>query len=253
MDLASVIRDVRVDKNEIAVLWLGQAGFLLKDEDGRQLVVDPYLTDCGERKKGFKRISPKLLSPTDLEPDYYLITHAHFDHLDYDAVPIVASCPKTIFCGPASCIEQLRKDEISEERCMTVKPGDKVLLDGIKVTVVEADHGIMAPDAVGYVVEMGGHTIYFTGDTCYHEDYNREVAKLEPDIAMLCINGKFGNMNAEEGARTALEIGVKVAIPCHFWTFIEHGGNPRRFVEYINEHDAGCRPMCMRHGEMVIL
>ena len=253
MDLATKIRDTRVRENELAICWVGQAGFVLKDSEGRQLAIDLYLTDCGERKRGFKRISPKLLSPTEIDPNYYLITHQHFDHLDYDAIPIIASSQKTVFCGPASCIEQLREDEIKEEQCILMKPGDIVLFEGVKVTAVKADHGIMAPDALGYVVEMGGHCIFFAGDTCYHKENNEFVSQYRPDVAVVCINGQFGNMDAREGAQAAIDAGAKIAIPCHFWTFVEHRGDPLVFVNYLEENSESCKPQCMQQGEVMVV
>lgn len=253
MNLAAAIRQVRIRDDELAVFWIGQAGFILVDSTGRKLAIDLYLTDCGERFRGFKRLSPKLLSPTELEPDYYLITHTHFDHLDYDAIPIIAAGKKTIFCGPTSCIEELRRDNIREEQCILLDPGDKVLFDGVKVTAVEADHGRMATDAVGFIVEMGKHCIYFAGDTCYLPQNNQLIAKYEPDIAVVCINGQFGNMDAYDGAKTAIEVGAKLAIPCHFWTFAEHEGNPKAFVEYLEKNSETCKAKCMCHGEMLIV
>jgi len=253
MNLAEAIRTARIRSGELAIFWIGQAGFILVDSAGRVLAIDLYLTDCGERIKGFKRLSPKMLSPTELRPDYYLITHQHFDHLDYDAIPIIASDRNTVFCGPPSCIEALRKDDIQEEQCIVMNPGDKVLFDGVKVTAVAADHGGMVPDAVGYVVEMGGHSIYFSGDTSYRPTNNQTVAKLEPDIAVVCINGQFGNMDALEGAKTVIDVGAKRAIPCHFWTFAEHGGNPKEFMEYLTQHSMTCIPKCMCYGEMLVV
>lgn len=253
MDLATLIRDTRVRDNELAIFWVGQAGFILKDSEDRQLAIDLYLTDCGERKRGFKRISPKLLAPTEVAPNYYLITHSHFDHLDYDAIPLIASSQKTVFCGPESCIDQLREDEIREEQCILMKPGDIVLFEGVKVTAVKADHGVMAPDAIGYVVEMGGHCVFFAGDTCYRKDNNEVVSQYKPEVAVVCINGEFGNMDAREGAQAAIDAGAKIAIPCHFWTFVEHRGDPKAFAEYLEEHGQDCKAQFMQQGEVLII
>ncbi|MDO4621435.1 MAG: MBL fold metallo-hydrolase [Eubacteriales bacterium] len=250
MGLANDIASTWVNEGELAIFWLGQAGFLLKDSSGRQLVIDPYLSDYGERMRGFKRISPKLISPSDLKPDYYLISHHHFDHLDYDSVPIIASCKKTLFTAPASCVEELRKMGIREEQYIEVEPGSRLLLGDIIVDVVDADHGTMAPDAIGYIVEMGGHRIYFSCDTSYREDIFSVVKELHPDIAVVCINGQFGNMNAEEGAKAAAFVGADLAIPCHYWTFLEHCGcNPADFSKTMKKLDTDCKAVPMRHGE----
>jgi L-ascorbate 6-phosphate lactonase len=100
MNLADEIRSLSVRPGDLAVCWLGQAGFLLKDTAGNLLAIDPYLTNCGERIRGFKRLSPMLLPPEEFMPRYQIITHLHFDHFDYDAIPIIARhSPQTLFLG----------------------------------------------------------------------------------------------------------------------------------------------------------
>ena len=109
MSLAENIRRTGVLPGELAVCWLGQAGFLLKDCQGKVLVIDPYLSNCGEQMRGFKRLSPILLAPEELTPDYYLITHLHFDHFDYETVPkILERGTSPLFLGPSSCREKLK-------------------------------------------------------------------------------------------------------------------------------------------------
>ena len=53
MELAEKFRHLKISPGELAVCWLGQAGFLLKDSCENKLVIDPYLTNCGERLRGF--------------------------------------------------------------------------------------------------------------------------------------------------------------------------------------------------------
>ena len=250
MELAEKLKKIQVMPGELAVCWLGQAGFYLKDEYNTGFVIDPYLTDCGERIKGFKRISPMLIQPSELEADYYCITHTHFDHFDYDAIPEVEAHSHPVFLGPESCMAELEKFKIPKDRRRLLRIGSCEELDTIKIRAVRADHGALSPDAVGILLEMGGHCLYFTGDSAYHEEWNREIASYHPDIACISINGMYGNMNAVQGGKTALETRVQTAIPCHFWTFAEHGGSPLLFCEYIDEISTKCRPLCMRHGEV---
>ena len=107
--------------------------------------------------------------------------------------------------------------------------------------------GTMAPDAIGVLLEMGGHRLYFSGDTAFHEELFCGVAKFQPEIVFMSVNGKFGNMNAEEGARAAELTGARYAVPCHCWTFAEHGGDPGLFCECLR--GGRCVPVCFRQGE----
>lgn len=253
MTLAQELEHLDMKKGELAICWLGQAGFFIKDDQGHTFVLDPYLTNCGERMRGFKRLSPMLLNPSELKPNYYLTTHIHFDHFDFDAIPIVAqNSPQTHFLGPTTCVEQLRAMGIAPERITMVNRGDTFEDKIIKVHGILADHGIMAPDAIGVLLEMGGHRLYFSGDTAFHEDLFRTVAVFAPEVAVMSVNGEFGNMNAQEGAQAALLTGAQAAIPCHFWTFIEHGGHPKTFFDILHASKR-CTPMFFRHGEIQVL
>ena len=248
MNLAEEIRRAQVPQGSLMICWLGQAGYLLKDSCGRTLVIDPYLTNCGERIRGFKRLSPMLLAPEELAPDYYVITHTHFDHLDYDAIPVVKErSPKTQFFGPTSCLNELAEMGVDQHRCHRLDRGMRFEDRHVLLEATYADHGTMAPDAIGVLLEMGGRRLYFSGDTAFHEDLFCGVANFRPEIVFLSVNGKFGNMNGEEGARAAERTGARYAVPCHCWTFAEHGGDPGVFCDGLRDRD--CIPICFRQGE----
>lgn len=250
MNLAEEIRETQVPPDHLGICWLGQAGFLLKAPDGTTMVLDPYLTECGERIRGFKRLSPMLIAPEELSADYYVTSHLHFDHFDYDAIPIVAQhAKKTLFLGPGSCQEKFIEMGIPVHRCRRLDRGERYQDNRILIQAVLADHGSMAPDAIGILMEFAGHRLYFSGDTSFRRELLLDVKQFGPDIAVLSVNGAFGNMNAEEGAAAAELTGAKYAIPCHFWTFMEHGGLPGDFCEKLLQR-GGCQPLCFRQGEI---
>lgn len=250
MNLAEEIRKTQVPAGHLGICWLGQAGFLLKDPKGTTMVLDPYLTECGERIRGFKRLSPMLISPQELPADYYVTSHLHFDHFDYDAIPVVARhSSKTLFLGPTSCQEKFVEMGIPAHRCIRLDRGECYQDERILIRAVLADHGTMAPDAIGILVEFAGYRLYFSGDTAFHRELFLEVKDFKPDIAILSVNGAFGNMNAIEGAAAAELTGVKFAVPCHFWTFMEHGGLPEEFCRQLLERGS-CQPLCFRQGEI---
>ena len=253
MSLAENIRRTGVLPGELAVCWLGQAGFLLKDCQGKVLVIDPYLSNCGEQMRGFKRLSPILLAPEELTPDYYLITHLHFDHFDYETVPkILERGTSPLFLGPSSCREKLLELGAPSGQCVRLDRGESYRDTAVSIRAVTADHGTMAPDAIGVLLERGGYRLYFSGDTAYREDIFQAAAAFRPDMAMLSVNGRFGNMNAQEGARAAALCGAKYAVPCHFWTFAEHGGDPGDFCRHVQSGGRAV-PLCFCQGEIRIL
>lgn len=250
MGVIENIQNCVVPQGALAIFWLGQAGFLFKDAQGTTVAIDPYLTNCGEAMRGFKRISPMLIDPATFAPDYYIVSHIHFDHFDFEAIPLVAAQGKTHFIGPSSCMAELEKMGITNRTELNVD--QSVELGNVHIRAVDADHGKMAPDAIGVMVELGGHKIYFAGDTCFHETWFEAYAQMQPAVAILPINGAFGNMNAREAAAAAQILGAPVVIPCHFWTFSEHGGDVQTFRNLVAEIP-DCQAMMFHQGEGVLL
>ncbi len=63
------IADLKVQKGSVAVVWLGQAGYLLKTPAGTIVMIDPYLSDWAGTQWGLQRrypapIDPRASSPT---------------------------------------------------------------------------------------------------------------------------------------------------------------------------------------------
>lgn len=247
-DLSSIC----IPKGEAAICWLGQAGFWVKDADGTTFVIDPYLSDCGMRIRGFRRLSAQFFTLDMLKPDYYCITHTHFDHFDYDTVPLALSQTQCRFAGPTSCQQELEKLGVPAARRTLLNVGDCDDFRGLHLEAVRADHGTMAPDAIGVLLRVGRHTLYFSGDTAYHPEWNAQIRTKKPNIGFLSMNGAFGNMDAHQAANTAAELGLSIAIPCHFWTFAEHGGDPFAFVSELRNRFPACTPRPMRQGEVWI-
>src|ERR1700681_1797123 len=56
--LAETIAQRKVNPGQLAVYWLGQAGFAFKSSSNEVVYIDPYFSDVVERLVGFKRMMP---------------------------------------------------------------------------------------------------------------------------------------------------------------------------------------------------
>jgi L-ascorbate 6-phosphate lactonase len=139
---------------------------------------------------------------------------------------------------------------IKKERVSLLGCGTEITEKNIMIKAVFADHGRLAPEAIGILLNINGIKLYFSGDTAYRPEMIKDVIDFAPDIAILSVNGKFGNLNSEEGAKLASDIGAKIAIPCHYWMFKEHGGDPQLFEEEMKKHSPQCLTKFMCQGEM---
>jgi L-ascorbate 6-phosphate lactonase len=115
------------------------------------------------------------------------------------------------------------------------------------------DHGELAPDALGLLLTMGGKRIYIMGDTAYRPDLLENPEIQGVDLLILPINGAFGNLNEEQAARVIAALKPALAIPCHFWNFAEHGGDPGKFQKEMAEIAPESAYRLMRQGEGMLL
>ena len=214
----------------IHLYWLGQAGFLIKNSIGKVILIDAYLSDYVEKTDGNHRLMMAVAEPEELHPNVILASHEHADHLDMDSLPALMADSAHLYCCKAShriCMEA----GFDPAQVTGMQIGDKVQQDGFSVEAVWADHGDSAPDALGFWIVTEGVRIYFTGDTSYQSCRMQPVTNREMDLLIAPINGEFGNMNERDAAMLAQQAQPRLTIPCHFWTFAHHHGDPGHFQD----------------------
>jgi L-ascorbate 6-phosphate lactonase len=229
--LSREIQASEVPEASVRMWWLGQAGFAFKTPAGRIVYADPYLSDAVQRLHGFKRLSLAPIAAEEVVADLVLLTHEHTDHLDPDALPILARRnPQCRFAGPAGCMEGLAQAGVAAQRRILLEPGQAHDLGGVVVHAVAADHGDYSPSALTLLLDFAGVRVLLTGDTSLRPGLLRPLIEMGPDLVLPCINGVFGNMNHIDAARLVQEARPRYAIPCHYWMFAEQGGDPAGFL-----------------------
>jgi L-ascorbate 6-phosphate lactonase len=247
-DLARRIEQTKVDQGSLMIFWLAQAGFVFKTSSDKIVYIDPYLSDVVERAFGFQRMMSCPIRAEDVVTDLVLCTHEHLDHMDTDALPIIAKDSRTRFAGPVECVKEFRKMGIAEERCHLLEEGQEADIAGVRVKGVYADHGELAPDAIGIVLDFDGIQVYHTGDTAYRPNDFKPAIEMRPDILLPCINGRYGNMNSEEAALLVRDADSRLAIASHFWMFVEHNGDPALFLERCAQLAPGTQALVLKPG-----
>lgn len=233
--LQSFAQSVRTPQSGVNLYWLGQAGFLLVTPDGVRIAIDPYLTDYCERVVGFHRLMAPVAAADSFACDILLLSHAHEDHCDMDLLSVMAERKsQTKVLATKNCVERMTG------LSLCVIPFDRGSVwkeRGVRIVAVDCDHGESAADAVGFVIEAGGQTVYFAGDTCLNRTVLERAAAYKPDVALLPINGEYGNLDALQAAQAADAIGAAILVPCHYWMFAEHGAHP---IELLQQGPALC-------------
>jgi L-ascorbate 6-phosphate lactonase len=250
--LATMVGTEKVMMGSLAIYWLSQAGFVFKSPSEKIVYIDPYFSDVVERKFGFKRMMPCPISPEEVNGDLLVCTHEHLDHMDTDALPVVSRNSRVRFAGPIECVKEFRKMGIPEERCFLLQEGHEIRMDGIKLNAAFADHGELAPDAVGVVLEFDGVKVYHTGDTALRLKDFEPAIQMRPHVLLPCINGRYGNMNAHEAALMTQAVNPQLVIASHFWMFVEHNGDPASFLEDCSKVAPAVQAVVMKPGERLL-
>lgn len=254
------------DDTAVWLRWLGQAGFELRAADGT-VVFDPFASPFPGRRV------PAMTSPTRLRAaTAILVSHEHADHFD---LPLLAD---TLTAGrgpllilPEPLVAAARAAGLPQDRLRPAQPGTVLTVGDLRVDPVAAKHGVHVSDSynfgtaisagrfryLGYVVTLGAVKVYHAGDTLDHSDLAGTLKTLGVDVALLPINGRdrdreaedlVGNLTAEEAADLAARCGARVVIPMHFDMFAGNPGDPDLFAALVAHRCPQLRVVIPQHG-----
>ena len=204
---------------------LGQSGYSIKTAHS-EICIDPYLSDSVFRASGKARLLPIPVRPEDLSCDGVICTHDHLDHLDPDTVSRMKE--DRLFVTTSEGKERLLG--LGRENVAVLCEGESIRLGDFEITAVFADHTVQA---FGVIVKDEGKTLYFSGDTLYHEKLF-EIGAYAPDVTFICINGRLGNMNVEEALTVAKKIGARINVPTHYDMFASNSEDSHLFADHID-------------------
>jgi L-ascorbate metabolism protein UlaG (beta-lactamase superfamily) len=191
------------------ITFLGHSGFLIQIGT-ITLVIDPYITD-----------NPKAthLNLSNINPDYILITHAHFDHiLDVESL---AKANNALIISNHE-IANYYAGKGFETQGMNI--GGRVDFDFGTLKMVTAVHSSSFPDgtyggvAGGFVIEGEHKNCYFSGDTALTQDMKLIPLQTSLDVAILPIGDLF-TMNYADAILASDFVQCDKIIGCHFDTF----------------------------------
>jgi len=206
-----------LDYNGIKIHWHGHDTFTISN--GKTICIDPY------------KLSKSLSA------DIVLISHNHFDHLSEEDLQKVVT-ENTSIVAANECLSQLEK--LSCKELVGVSPGEEKTISDIKIKAVPAynitkiNPDTQAPfhpkedKKVGYIVTIGGKSIYHTGDS----DHIPEMKDLHPDVLLVPVSGTYV-MTAQEAAKATEEINPKLAIPMHYGTIVGSENDAKEFKELV--------------------
>lgn len=223
------------------ITFLGHAG-LLVEGNGVSIAIDPFLS--GNPLAAHK--------PEDLRVNAVALTHGHGDHSsDAAAIARANGCPVIAVVELADLIAAEGVDTIG------MNTGGTVRLEGFELKLTPAFHsssyvvdGVAryAGQPGGFVLTMGGKTLYHAGDTALFSDMRLIGERHRIDAAALPIGDHF-TMGPEDALLAAEWIGAKHVIPIHYNTFPPIRQDGEAFVRRLEA--LGIRGHALSPGEAV--
>jgi len=232
----------------VSLWWLGQSGYLIHSA-GVCIAVDPYLSDSLTRNyattdKPHERISERVVAP-ELLHMVSLVTssHNHTDHLDAETI-VPLGVPLACSAANVDFARQRLGDGVP---VVGLRRGTPWQHGPFRLHVIPAAHNEREIDAdeqerfIGLVIEVGGVTIYHSGDTLWYPELVAELGAWRIDCGLLPINGNVperrvaGNLDGREAAMLAKQVGMGVVVPCHYDMFAFNTVSPVDFVRCAHE------------------
>lgn len=157
------------------------------------------------------------------------MTHDHLDHLDPATIRAYSHKEETIFVAPRHAAKKLEILGINPQQIRIVDQGDGLAVSGIDIQGVFAlgtDEGVL--DTTGYRIRFeNGKSVYHTSDTSFCDLLLR--ACPHADVLLPCINGKFGNLTAEQAVLLTQAVNPQYVVPHHYDVMELNGENPNVF------------------------
>ena len=228
-----------MDNQNIFFQYLGQSGIFCKG-NSFSFMIDPYLSNSVEEleAKDLKRKIPIPLKPNEVNDlDWIFVTHEHIDHCDPHTLPILEKNNKNLkIVGPERVRKKLLEWSVPQNKIIKASKKRLKLAEDIFMYAIPAAHPKLTydqdgePNEIGWILEIKGKKILFTGDTSITEEiinYLKEYLPIE--AAFLPVNednffrrrrGIIGNMSIREAFGLADELNIKTVFPTH-WDLFE--------------------------------
>lgn len=263
------VRSAPADK--LNLWWLGQSGYLVQWQR-HHLLIDPYLSDSLTKKyantdKPHVRLTERVIAPERLDfIEVVTSSHNHTDHLDGESlIPLLhANSDLAVVVPAANRLFAANRLQVPVERLTPIHADrDPVSVSPFTFHAIPSAHESLETDEngehkfVGYVIEVGGKTIYHSGDACLYEGLEERLKSWPIDLALLPINGRdpvrgvAGNFTGEEAAQLAKEIRAGLVIPCHYEMFEFNTVSPDGFIAAAERID--CPYRVLKAGERLSL
>ncbi|MDR3299398.1 MAG: MBL fold metallo-hydrolase [Candidatus Accumulibacter sp.] len=216
---------------DLAVYWLGHSSLIVELE-GKRLLVDPVFGNAAPIPGIVRRFTDAPLERDQIPPlDYVLITHDHYDHLEYATMRALRD-RDVRFVVPYGVGAHLRKWGIPAARIHEVGWGEAFSADDLTIASERTLHysGRTFDNRnkslwTSWALKGRRLRVFISGDSGYGEHFREIGAKHGPfDLAFIEIDAwnpgwPKTHMFPEEVIRACHDLGARALVPAHWGVF----------------------------------
>ena len=222
-----------IPKEKECVIWLGHSSFYLQLA-GVRILIDPVFSPYASPISLINAAFPgsNVYTADDFpEVDVLVISHDHWDHLDFPTVTALRSRVRTTVCplGVGSYLEQwgIPPDTIREEDWDTEIPISREL----SIHILPSQHfsgRMLKPNQTewaGFAFVTPHRRVFYSGDGGYGAHFESIGKRFGGFDLALLENGQYNkawpkvHMMPLETALAGVDVRAKAVVPCHSGKF----------------------------------
>lgn len=258
-----------LDPGRDVVVWLGHSSYFIR-MGGKAILIDPVFSDHAAPVSFSTRAfdGTTVYTAEDMpDIDYLLISHDHWDHLDYDTVTALRPKTRHVVTG-LGVGEHFARWGFPDEMVHEADWDEAVQLEqGLTIHVLTARHfsGRLFDRNrtlwVSFALETPSRRIFYSGDSGYGAHFKEIGDRFGSFDLVMLDSGQYNeawqhvHMNPEQAAQAAEDLRARSALPSHAGRFnISYHSWDEPFRRFVAAgRDKPYRLVTPRIGEMVEL
>jgi L-ascorbate metabolism protein UlaG (beta-lactamase superfamily) len=222
--------------DQVRVTWFGHSASLV-EIGGKKVLLDPMLS---VKMGPLALVTPKrynqelAIYPEQLPAiDAVLISHDHYDHLDYQTVLKIKDKVGRFYV-PLGVGAHLRRWGVAESHIHEMTWGDSVKLPGLTIISSQTQHfsgrGLTNRNSTfwsSWVLKTPQHRLFYSGDGGYGLHFKEIGQQYGPFDLALMECGQYDrawpqiHMQPEQSVQAALDVRARTMLPVHWGAFTE--------------------------------
>lgn len=220
------LKDIKENRNKTSYTWIGHSTFFIQ-LNGLNILTDPVWA----KRMGFqKRLTEPGMDLEDLpEIDIVVISHGHYDHLDFPTLKKLKGNPQ--YFVPIGLKSLFIKK--GYQRVIEMSWWESTVQEGLTIHFVPAQHwtrrtlkDMNTSHWGGWIFQNVHETLYFVGDTGYFDGFKQIGERFNINTVFMPIGAyepewfmADSHISPEDSVKAFIELKAKQFIPMHYGAY----------------------------------